>query len=90
MKIDTPMIPKFAADWIKQLYGQGFNSDDLLEVLFARNYDMAELNIFRWFTNDKERAIIAILYGYDIEPDQVYYDRIKECPDTSNMYWINI
>ena len=67
IEIEKPFIPQFVADWIEQLYGQGFDSDDLLEILFSRNDDIAELRIFDWFTNDKERAIVAILYGYEIE-----------------------
>ena len=67
IEIDRPVVPKFVADWIEQLYGQGFNSDDLLEALFSRNYEVAELRIFEWFTDDKERAVTAILYGYEIE-----------------------
>ena len=67
IEIDKPVIPQFVADWIEQLYGQGFNSDDLLEALFSRNYEVAELRIFEWFTDDKERAVTAILYGYEIE-----------------------
>ncbi len=34
IEINKPVIPKFVADWIEQLYGQGFYSDDLLEALF--------------------------------------------------------
>ena len=67
IEIEKPVIPQFVADWIEQLYGQGFNSDDLLESLFARNYNVAELRIFDWFVDDKERAVAAILYGYEIE-----------------------
>jgi len=67
IEIEKPVIPQFVADWIEQLYGQGFNSDDLLEALFSRNYEVAELKIFKWFTDDKERAVTAILYGYEIE-----------------------
>ena len=67
IEIEKPVIPKFVADWIEQLYGQGFNSDDLLEALFSRNYEVAGLKIFEWFTDDKERAVTAILYGYEIE-----------------------
>ena len=67
IEIEKPVVPRFVADWIEQLYGQGFNSDDLLEVLFSRNYNVAELRIFDWFVNDKERAVAAILYGYEIE-----------------------
>ena len=67
IEIEKPVIPKFVADWIEQLYGQGFNSDDLLEAMFSRNYNVAELRIFRWFIDDKERAVIAVLYGYEIE-----------------------
>ena len=46
IEIDKPLVPMFIADWIEQLYGQGFNSDDLLEALFARNYDIVDLKIF--------------------------------------------
>ena len=67
IEIEKPVVPRFVADWIEQLYGQGFNSDDLLEALFSRNYEVAELKIFKWFTDDKERAVTAILYGYEIE-----------------------
>ena len=67
IEIEKPVIPQFVADWIEQLYGQGFNSDDLLEALFSRNYEVAVLKIFEWFTDDKERAVTAILYGYEIE-----------------------
>ena len=77
IEIEKPFIPQFVADWIEQLYGQGFDSDDLLEILFSRNYDIAELRIFDWFTNDKERAIVATLYGYEIEQEPSYYARMK-------------
>ena len=89
IEIDKPVIPQFVADWIEQLYGQGFDSDDLLEILFSRNYEVAELRIFDWFTNDKERAIVAILYGYEFEQEPLYYAKIKgwEHVGTSSYYF---
>ena len=89
IEIEKPVIPQFVADWIEQLYGQGFDSDDLLEILFSRNYEVAELRIFDWFTNDKERAIVAILYGYEIEQEPLYYAKIKgwEHVGTSSYYF---
>ena len=89
IEIEKPFIPQFVADWIEQLYGQGFDSDDLLEILFSRNCDIAELRIFDWFTNDKERAIVAILYGYEIEQEPSYYAKIKgwERIGTSSYYF---
>ena len=77
IEIDKPVIPQFVADWIEQLYGQWFNSDDLLEVLFSRNYEVAELKIFDWFTDDKGRAVTAILYGYEVEEEQKYNVKFK-------------
>ena len=89
IEIEKPVVPKFVADWIEQLYGQGFNSDDLLEVLFARNYNVAELRIFDWFVDDKERAVAAILYGYGVEKEPLYYAKIKgwEHVGTSSYYF---
>ena len=89
IEIEKPFIPQFVADWIEQLYGQGFNSDDLLEILFSRDDDIAELRIFDWFTNDKERAIVAILYGYEVEQQPLYYAKIKgwEHIGTSTYYF---
>ena len=89
IEIDKPVIPQFVADWIEQLYGQGFNSDDLLESLFARNYNVAELRIFDWFVDDKERAVAAILYGYEVEQQPLYYAKIKawEHVGTSSYYF---
>ena len=89
IEIEKPVIPQFVADWIEQLYGQGFDSDDLLEILFSRNYEVAELRIFDWFTNDKERAIVAILYGYGIEQQPLYYAKVKgwEHIGTSSYYF---
>ena len=89
IEIDKPIIPQFVADWIEQSYGQGFDSDDLLEILFSRNNDIAELRIFDWFTNDKERAIVAILYGYEVEQEPLYYAKIKgwEHVGTSSYYF---
>ena len=89
IEIDKPVVPKFVADWIEQLYGQGFNSDDLLEVMFSRNYEVAELRIFDWFTDDKERAVTAILHGYDIEQEPIYYAKIKgwELAAINSMFW---
>ena len=89
IEIDKPVVPRFVSDWIEQLYGQGFNSDDLLEVLFARNYNFAELRIFDWFVDDKERAIAAILYGYEVEQEPLYYAKIKgwEHIGTSTYYF---
>ena len=89
IEIEKPVIPKFVADWIEQLYGQGFDNDDLLEALFSRNYEVAELKIFDWFTDDKERAVTAILYGYEVEPEPLYYAKIKgwEHVGTSSYYF---
>ena len=89
IEIEKPVIPQFVADWIEQLYGQWFNSDDLLEVLFSRNYEVAELKIFDWFTDDKERAVTAILYGYEVEKEPLYYAKIKgwEHVGTSSYYF---
>ena len=89
IEIEKPVISQFVADWIEQLYGQGFNSDDLLEVLFSRNYEVAELKIFDWFTDDKERAVTAILYGYGVEKEPLYYAKIKgwEHVGTSSYYF---
>ena len=89
IEIEKPVIPQFVADWIEQLYGQGFNSDDLLEVLFARNYNVAELRIFDWFVDDKERAVAAILFGYEVEQEPLYYAKIKgwEHIGTSTYYF---
>ena len=89
IEIDKPVIPQFVADWIEQLHGQWFNSDDLLEVLFARNYNVAELRIFDWFVDDKERAVAAILYGYGVEKEPLYYAKIKgwEHVGTSSYYF---
>ena len=69
IEIDKPLVPMFIADWIEQLYGQGFTSNDLLESLFARNYDLAELKIFKWFSENKYDFIIALIYGYEIESE---------------------
>ena len=77
IEIEKPVMPKFVADWIEQLYGQGFDNDDLLEALFSRNYEVAELRIFEWFTDDKERAVTAILYGYEVEEEQKYNVKFK-------------
>lgn len=77
IEIDTPNVPKFVADWIEQLYGQGFNSEDLLEAVFLRNYDIAELKILKWFDNNKEKVVVAILYGYEVEQEPLYYARMK-------------
>ena len=77
IEIEKPVIPQFVADWIEQLYGQGFKSDDLLEALFSRNYEVAELKIFEWFTDDKEKAVTAILYGYEVEKEPLYYAKNK-------------
>ena len=89
IEIEKPVIPKFVADWIEQLYGQGFDNDDLLEALFSRNYEVAELRIFEWFTDDKERAVTAILYGYEVEQEPLYYAKIKgwEHIGTSSYYF---
>ena len=77
IEIDKPVIPQFVTDWIEQLYGQGFDNDDLLEALFSRNYEVAELRIFEWFTDDKGRAVTAILYGYEVEEEQKYNVKFK-------------
>ena len=89
IEIEKPVIPQFVADWIEQLYGQWFNSDDLLEVLFSRNYEVAELKIFDWFTDDKGRAVTAILYGYEVEKEPLYYAKIKGCDILDiYFYWV--
>ena len=67
IEIEKPIVPMYIADWIEQLYGQGFTSDDLLESLFARNYDIAELKILKWFADNKYDFITALIYEYESE-----------------------
>ncbi len=60
-----------------------------LKRYFSRNYNVAELRIFDWFADDKEKAVIAILYGYEVEKEPRYYAKIKgwEHVGTSSYYF---
>lgn len=89
IEIENPVVPQFVADWIEQLRGQDFNSVDLLEAVFLRNYDIAELKILKWFDDNKERAIAAILCGYEVEQEPLYYAKIKgwELASSRSVFW---
>ena len=75
--IEKPSIPQLVADWLESLYNEGENGYTAIATMLDYNGSHYDKPIYDWFKDNKDKFIIAAMYGYNIKQEQKYYARIK-------------
>lgn len=87
IEIDKPVIPQFVADWIESFYEEGGSKYDAMGSIFvySSKYDKA---VHDWYVNNKDDFITAVMYGYEVEQEPLYYAKIKGWEiSEGNIHW---
>ena len=88
IEIEKPVIPQFVADWIESLYDEGGSEYTAIGIMlgFTSKHDKP---VHDWFVYNKDTFITAVMYGYEVEQQPLYYAKIKgwEHIGTSSYYF---
>ena len=88
IEIEKPVVPQFVADWIESLYDEGGSEYTAIGIMlgFTSKHDKP---VHDWFVYNKDTFINAVLYGYEVEQQPLYYAKIKgwEHIGTSSYYF---
>ena len=88
IEIDKPVIPQFVADWIESLYNEGGSEYTAIGIMlgFTSKHDKP---VHDWFVYNKDTFINAVMFGYEVEQQPLYYAKIKgwERIGTSSYYF---
>ena len=88
IEIEKPVIPQFVADWIESLYDEGGSEYTAIGIMlgFTSKHDKP---VHDWFVYNKDTFINAVMFGYEIEKEPLYYAKIKgwERIGTSSYYF---
>ena len=88
IEIEKPVIPQFVADWIESLYDEGGSEYTAIGIMlgFTSKHDKP---VHDWFVYNKDTFINAVMFGYEVEQQPLYYARIKgwEHIGTSSYYF---
>ena len=88
IEIDKPVIPQFVADWIESLYDEGGSEYTAIGIMlgFTSKHDKP---VHDWFVYNKDTFITAVMFGYEVEQEPLYYAKIKgwELATTTITFW---
>ena len=88
IEIETPVIPQFVADWLESLYDEGGSEYTAISIMlgFTSKHDKP---VHDWFVYNKDTFINAVIFGYEVEQQPLYYAKIKgwERIGTSSYYF---
>ena len=88
IEIDKPVIPQFVADWLESLYDEGGSEYTAIGIMlgFTSKHDKP---VHDWFVYNKDTFINAVMFGYEVEQQPLYYAKIKgwEHIGTSSYYF---
>ena len=104
IEIDKPIVPKWFDEWYKTFkgdkthalyhlnrvgWGDGLTDYDDVEV---KSYPIKLFNVIEVYDNydsAKEYLSKAILFGYEIEQEPLYYAKVKgwELTNNKNIFW---
>ena len=91
IEIDKPVIPQYVADWIESLYDEGGSKYDTILIMFEYG-TIHDKPVHEWFVQNKDEFITAVMHGYDIQVESLYYAKIKGCEligdEHEIMYWM--
>ena len=90
IEIEKPVIPKLVADWIESLCDEGGNKYDAILIMFEYRA-IFDKPVHEWFVQNKDEFITAVMHGYDIEQEPLYYAKVKGSElirhDFNKPYW---
>ena len=75
--IEKPSIPQFVADWLESLSNEGGDWQTAIGIMFDCSGSYNDKAVYDWFKDNKDKFIIAAMYGYNIQREPKYYARIK-------------
>lgn len=87
IEIEKPVIPQFVADWIESLYDEGGSEYTAIGIMlgFTSKHDKP---VHDWFVYNKDTFINAVMFGYEVEKEPLYYAKIKGWElSKGNIYW---
>lgn len=88
IEIEKPVIPQFVDDWIESLYDEGGSEYTAIGIMlgFTSKHDKP---VHDWFVYNKDTFITAVIFGYEVEQEPVYYAKIKgwELTTGGNVFW---
>ena len=76
IEIEKPVIPQYVADWIESLYDEGGSKYDTILIMFEYG-TIHDKPVHEWFVQNKDEFITAVMHGYDIQVESLYYAKIK-------------
>lgn len=76
IEIEKPVIPQSVADWIESLYDEGGSKYDAIGIMFEYS-SKHDKPVHDWYVNNKSDFITAVMYGYEVEKEPLYYAKIK-------------
>ncbi|MFC5630113.1 MULTISPECIES: DUF1642 domain-containing protein [Streptococcus] len=68
------VIPKFAAEWIEEYYSKQTNIFTTVNLMLNKGY--SGRNVCDWANKNQEKFLKAILNGYEVEKEKLYYVNI--------------
>lgn len=88
IEIDKPVIPQFVADWIESLYDEGGSKYDAIGIMFEYS-SKHDKTVYDWYVDNKDTFITAVMHGYEIEQEPLYYAKIKgwELSTSKSTFW---
>lgn len=90
IEIEKPIIPRFVADWIESLYDEGGSKYDAIVIMFEYSV-IKDKSVRDWFVDNKDTFITAVMCGYEIEQEPLYYAKIKGWElikrEIDEVYW---
>lgn len=80
IEIEKPIVPQFIADWLETMYLRKGDKYPVLGLVFGRGSVIDE-PVYNWVVDNKDTFVLAILYGYEVEQEPLYYAKIKGWED---------
>jgi len=89
-QLDEPekvVVPKFIADWIRE----AAQPSNLATISVMYSDAIRYGKHIDWFKNhDNQRLLLkALLYGYEVEKEPKYYEKIKHFNSSDNILYVN-
>ena len=76
IEIEKPVIPQFVADWIESLYDEGGSEYTAIGIMFGFT-SKHDKPVHDWFVYNKDTFITAVIFGYEVEKEPLYYAKSK-------------
>ncbi|EHA3992112.1 DUF1642 domain-containing protein [Enterococcus faecalis] len=72
------MLPKTAADFIKEGKGLGSDKVDIIDSAISFSRAMPDDEFSLWFKPNRDLFVDAVSNGYEVEKEQLYYVKLPE------------